>query len=106
MYINFAIPTLLGCYSNDKIMSVAKILQNEVHRVRITAIINNGKSLKLPKCLTRGAQLNEQRYAPECYVVTKTMLQEFNDKMLIQFKVKKSIYLLPPKCVCAHRYIF
>ena len=71
IYINFAIPSLQGCYSNDKITSVAKILQNGVHRVSIIAFINNGKSLKLPKCLTKGAQLNEQQYKLECYVLAK-----------------------------------
>lgn len=40
-------------------MNVAKILQNGVHRVSTIAIINNGKSLKGPKCLTETAQLNK-----------------------------------------------
>lgn len=60
MFINSIIPTLLGCYFNGKIMNMAQIVQNEVHCVCIIAVINKGKSLKLLKCLTKGAQLNEQ----------------------------------------------
>lgn len=70
--MNLVTPLLLEGYSKDKIMNVARILQDSVHCGSIIAIINNGRSLKSPKCLTNGAQLNEQRLTLEGSVITKT----------------------------------